>query len=282
MYRSRSSRPRRDRPTSGRGRPALGALAQHPHLARGQAEMQRPVQQRRRFVSTQPQVPDPHLQQFGVGPQPRQRQRRVAAPGHRHLHRPGQVVEEILHRLVHVGVGDHVIVIEDQHDGLRHRDERVDQQRQRQLGQVPARRPQRAVHLRAQLRRRGAQRRQHVAPEADWVIVQVDPATASRMALLRGRRQLATPSSSAPGGAETRINRALAPSVARRPGRCTGSSGSPDTQLGRHRNRLAGCRLPRCRAWQLLARPASALSQRKNPSRGSGIDLRSVHPGESG
>ncbi|HUA30839.1 MAG TPA: hypothetical protein VMC03_18295 [Streptosporangiaceae bacterium] len=65
-------------------------------------------------------------------------QRGVAAPGHCHLHRPGEVVDEQLHRLVHIGAGDRVVVIEHQHDRARQRGQRVDQQRQRQVGHIPA------------------------------------------------------------------------------------------------------------------------------------------------
>ena len=198
-----------------------------------QAQPQRPVEQRRRLLSAQPQVRDPHLEQLGARPQPRQRQRRIAASGHRHLHRPREVVDEKLRRLVHVGVADRVIVIEDQHDRIRQRGERVDQQRQRQLGPISGRRPQCAFHPSAHIRYHRAQRRQHIIPEANRSLSRLssDSQANGRCSTGSARQLASTVVLPAPAGAETRISRALEPSrsSATRLGRETRPAGSSGT-----------------------------------------------------
>ena len=166
--------------------PSLRALPQNADLLGRQAQPQRPVEQRRRLPGAQPQVRRPNLQQLSARPQPRQRQRRITAPGQRHLHRPGKVVDEERHRLMHIGAADHVVVIEHQHDRARQQGERIDQQRQRQLGHIPASQPQRIIHPRTRIRRDGAHCRQHIIPEANRIVVTAIQRQPRKRAVLRG------------------------------------------------------------------------------------------------
>ena len=95
------------------GRPALGPGRQRRH---------RRIRQRRRRVLEQlpglrgrePQLGHAYLGQLAAGPQPRQRQRRIAAAGQHHAYPGRPVLDQERERLVHLLRADHVVVVEDE------------------------------------------------------------------------------------------------------------------------------------------------------------------------
>ena len=79
----------------------------------------------------EPQLGGADLGQLSAGPQPRQRQRRVAAAGQHHAYPGLPVLDQERERLVHHRRADHVVVIEDEQGLVR--GQIVDQRRDQPL-----------------------------------------------------------------------------------------------------------------------------------------------------
>ena len=75
----------------------------------------------------EPEVGGSQLDELAAGAKPRQRQRRVGPGGQDDPEPLGQVLDEERDRLVHLGLGDDVVVVEDQHTGVGVGGEVVDQ-----------------------------------------------------------------------------------------------------------------------------------------------------------
>ncbi len=95
------------------GHPPLRPGGQRRHGRAGQVSANRFAQQRRRLVCGEAQLSGPQLGQLPASPQPRQRQRRVAAAG-QHEAQPRRQVLKQEHQgpVHHLGV-DQVVVVED-------------------------------------------------------------------------------------------------------------------------------------------------------------------------
>ena len=110
------------------GRPAFGPGRQRRHRRIGQGR-RRVLEQLGCLRGREPQNGLAYLGQLAAGPQPRQRQRRVAAAGQHHAHPGRPVLDQERERLVHLLRADQVIIVEDKHDLVR--GQIVDQRRTR-------------------------------------------------------------------------------------------------------------------------------------------------------
>ena len=86
------------------GRPALGPFGQALHVAGGQPQSHRPVQQGRGLLAGELQVGDPELGQLPTDPHPGQGQRRVGTAGQRHMDPRREVVQEVADAPVEAGL----------------------------------------------------------------------------------------------------------------------------------------------------------------------------------
>jgi hypothetical protein len=110
-----SCRPRSDSPGQVEARrPALGPFGQALHVVGRQPQSHRPVQQGRGLLAGELQVGDPELGHVPTDPHPGHGQRRVGTAGQRHMDARREVVQEIADALVAGGVGDQVVVVQDQ------------------------------------------------------------------------------------------------------------------------------------------------------------------------
>ena len=80
----------------------------------------------------EPQLGHAYLGQLAARPQPRQRQRRVAAAGQHHAYPGRPVLGQERERLVHLRRADHVVIVEDK-QGLFFSGQVVDQRRDQSL-----------------------------------------------------------------------------------------------------------------------------------------------------
>ena len=128
-------------------------------------------QQRRRLAGSEPQLGRSQLGQLPAGPQPRQRQRRIAPAGQHQVNPRRPVLGQEPERLVH-GLGAyHVIVIKDEQRPIRLGGQLIDQGRHQA--------PERGRCGRAEQRCRPfadpgpgpVQRGHRVAPEPGWVVI---------------------------------------------------------------------------------------------------------------
>ena len=94
------------------GRPALGPGRQRRHRPIRQVRRSVP-EQLRRFGGGEPQLGRAYLGELAACPQPRQRQRRIAAAGQHHAYPGRAVLGQERERLVHLLRADHVVIIRD-------------------------------------------------------------------------------------------------------------------------------------------------------------------------
>jgi hypothetical protein len=129
------------------------------------------AQQLRGFLRREAQIARPQLHELAAGAQPGQRQRWVAAAGQHHVQRGRQVVEQELHRPVHLGRLDEVVVVDHQHHVVGGRGELVHQRGD----DARERRARRAGHERAdplgEARAHAIEGGDDVAPVAHRVVV---------------------------------------------------------------------------------------------------------------
>ena len=212
------------------GRPALGALAQRRDDRVRQIAPDRHAQQLGRLAGVNRRSRGAQLGQLPAGPQPGQRQRRVAAAGQHQVQRGRQVVQQELQRPVHLRRVDQVVVVDDQRHVVGCRGELVDQRR----------------HGRGERRRRGAgdqrtdplgdpgphpvQRGGDVAPEPHRVVV-------ARVQRQPGDRPPVGAAPSRPAGSTCRTRPGRRPAPARLPSparsRCTNRGRGTQPVLGR-------------------------------------------------
>jgi hypothetical protein len=89
------------------------------------------LEQLRCLRGREPQLGHAHLGQLAACPQPRQRQRRIAAAGQHHAYPGRPVLGQECDRLVHLRRADHVVIVEDNHGLVR--SQIVDQRRDQPL-----------------------------------------------------------------------------------------------------------------------------------------------------
>ena len=118
----------------------------------------------------EPQLGLAYLGQLAACPQPRQRQRRVAAAGQHHAYPGRPVLEEERERLVHLRRADHVVVIEDE-PGLLLSGQVVDQRRDQSLERGRRGRAEQRGDPFAGSGEGPVQRGHRVAPEPGRVVV---------------------------------------------------------------------------------------------------------------
>ena len=150
------------------GRPALGPGRQRRHRRIRQGR-RRVLEQFPGLRGSEPQLGRAYLGQLAAGPQPRQRQRRVAAAG-QHQADPGRpVLDQERERLVHLPCADHVVVVEDEQDLVRSQfvDQRRDQPLERRRRGRPEQRTKAVVNPGAGPVQRG----HRVPPEPRRIIV---------------------------------------------------------------------------------------------------------------
>jgi hypothetical protein len=94
--------------------PPFSAGRQRGHRLTGQVSTDRFAQQRGRLLHSELQVVGAHLHQLPAHPQPRQRQRRVAAAGQHQMQPRRQVLQQEAQRPVHLRGIDQVVIVEDQ------------------------------------------------------------------------------------------------------------------------------------------------------------------------
>ena len=125
------------------GRPALGPGRQRRHRRIGQGRP-RVLEQLRRLRGREPQLSRAHFGQLAACPQPRQRQRRVAAAGQHHAYPGRPVLKQERERLVHLPRADQVVIVEDQQGLVR--SQFVDQGRDQALERRRRRRPEQRAY----------------------------------------------------------------------------------------------------------------------------------------
>ena len=100
------------------------------------------LEQLRCLRGREPQLGDAYLGQLAAAPQPRQRQRRVAAAGQYHAYPGRPVLDQERERLVHLLRANQVVVVEDEQRLVRSQivDQRRDQALERRRGGRPEQR----------------------------------------------------------------------------------------------------------------------------------------------
>ena len=109
------------------GDPALRPLVEHLRVLDRDGEAHGRGEEGVGLAGGEPEVGGTQLDELAAGAQPRQRQRRVGPGGQDDPEPLGQVLDEEGDRLVHLGLGDDVVVVEDQHTGVGVGGEVVDQ-----------------------------------------------------------------------------------------------------------------------------------------------------------
>jgi hypothetical protein len=161
------------------GHPPLGAVLQRCRALLGEVQAPRLPQQGDRFLAGEPQVLRADLSQLPPGTHPRQRQRRVGAPGDHHVHAGRQVLQQEGEAPVDRVRLDDVIVVEHQGELARTGRQLVHQGRDHGLGRRLVRGVEQREDLVLQSRVHLLDRGHHVAPQAHRVVVvgvQRDPA----------------------------------------------------------------------------------------------------------
>ncbi len=151
------------------GRPAFGPGRQRRHRRIRQARRHL-LEQLPGFCGREPKLGLAQLGQLAACPQPRHRQRRVAAAGQHHAYPGRAVLEQECERLVHLLRADHVVVIQDK-QGLLLPGQVVDQRRDQALERRRRGRPEQRGHPFAGPRAGPVQRGHRVAPEQGRVVV---------------------------------------------------------------------------------------------------------------
>jgi hypothetical protein len=117
----------------------------------------------------EPQLGHAYLGPLAACPQPRQRQRRIAAGGQYYAYPGRPVLDQERERLVHLLCADHVVVVEDEHGLLP--GQIVDQRRDQALERRRRWRAEQRSHPFAGPRPSPVQRGHRVAPEPGRVVV---------------------------------------------------------------------------------------------------------------
>src|SRR5439155_26448133 len=112
-------------------RPPFGALLQALDVVDGQLKTEQLVQEVGALGFVEAEVLGMNFEQLAARAQTRQRQRRVGASRDRYANTRGQVFDEEEQLRVHRGVGDQVVVVEDEDKWVPPVGEVVEQQRQR-------------------------------------------------------------------------------------------------------------------------------------------------------
>ena len=159
---------RRERDACG---PALGAPGEAVHLVRGEIDPGNAGEHPGDLVRVEGEVVGPQLLQLTGRAQPAERKGRVPAGGDDDVDVLGQAFHEEGDGLVHGRVGDHVIVVQDEHDRPGLRDQVVDQQGNRGVADRAPPGGQGTQRAFPDAGRRLPERGQHVAPEQDRVVV---------------------------------------------------------------------------------------------------------------
>ena len=116
-----------------RGDPALGPRLQRVDISCGQIQPHRLVEVRGGLVRREAQVGRTDLHELATRPQAGERQRRVGAGSDHEVQPRGQVLQQECHSVLHVVHVDEVVVVEHQHDVVRHCGELVNQRRENRL-----------------------------------------------------------------------------------------------------------------------------------------------------
>jgi hypothetical protein len=150
------------------GRPALGPGRQRRHRRIRQSR-RRVLEQLPGLRGGEPQVGRADLGQLAAGPQPRQRQRRIAAAGQHHADPGRPVLDQECERLVHLPCADQVVIVEDEQGLLP--GQIVDQRRDQALERRRRGRAEQRSHPFADPGAGPVQRGYRVMPEPGWVVI---------------------------------------------------------------------------------------------------------------
>ena len=123
----------RERRQLERGDPAFGALLQRGDVSRSETQPHHLVEVGGGLVRREAQIGGADLDELAPRPQAGQRQRRIGAGDDHQVDLWGQVLQQERHPVVDVVCIDHVVVVEHQHDVVRHRAELVEQRREDRL-----------------------------------------------------------------------------------------------------------------------------------------------------
>lgn len=124
-----------------------------------------------RFPSIEAKLIGANLEQFTAGAQPAQWQRRILACGHHESEPARSMLDEVRQCRVNVGVGYHVIVLDDEDQVVIELGQVVEHQWQDDVEEIGGRSVQRGRGATGELRRDTAHRRAQVGDEARGVVV---------------------------------------------------------------------------------------------------------------
>ena len=110
----------RERRELERGDPAFGAPLERRDIPRGQVQVHHLVEVCGGLVRREAQIGRADLDQFAARPQASQRQRRIGAGGDHQVDPRREVLQEERHAALDVAGVDQVVVVEHQHDVVRH------------------------------------------------------------------------------------------------------------------------------------------------------------------
>ena len=153
------------------GDPAFGAPLQRGDVPRSEIQPHHLVEVGGGLVRREAQIGGADLDELAPRPQAGQRQRRIGAGGDHQVDLWGQVLQQERHPVLDVVRVDHVVVVEHQHDVVRHRAELVEQRGEDRLDRRwlgPLQQGQRPC---ADPRRHRLQRGHQVGPERRGLVV---------------------------------------------------------------------------------------------------------------
>ena len=110
--------------------PAFRAFFQRRHIGVGQTEVHHTVQKCGGFFGCKHQFGSTQFDQLIAPAPPRQRQRRIGAPGNHHMHLRRQMIDQKSDGFVNGGRLNDVVIVEDQDGGLCRRTDLIDQRGQ--------------------------------------------------------------------------------------------------------------------------------------------------------
>ena len=174
------------------GDPAFGAPLQRGDVPRGEIQPHHLVEVRGGLVRREAQIGGADLDELAPRPQAGQRQRRIGAGGDHQVDLWGQVLQQERHPVIDVVRVDHVVVVEHQHDVVRHRAELVEQRGEDRLDRRRLGPLQKGQRTCADPRRRRLQRGDQVGPEGGGLRCQPGRARATPQTVHRPERLPAT------------------------------------------------------------------------------------------